>query len=99
MGDAAHQARKSDHNLGNAIDITQDPTFRVAELIAVELRRQMVGAGTGGRITYIIWNRFIASPESSWKWRIYKGPNPHTSHVHISIKATHRNQVRPWVLP
>ena len=98
MGDAAHQARKSDHNLGNAIDVTHSPaTGPDAGMLAEGFRRQMASF-PAGRITYVIYNRRIASPRSNWQWRPYTGPNPHTSHVHISIRATARNERRPWKL-
>lgn len=98
MGDPAHQGRKSDHNDGLAIDLTHDPGSGFdAGRLAEALRRQMSGAPQG-RITYIIWNRQIASIKRAWAWRPYTGSNPHTSHVHISIKATARNETRPWKL-
>lgn len=39
-------------------------------------------------VTYVIWNRRIASAKSNWAWRAYDGSNPHTDHVHVSFKAT-----------
>jgi hypothetical protein len=40
-------------------------------------------------ITYVIWNRRIASARSSpdWSWRGYDGDDPHTNHVHVSFEA------------
>lgn len=42
-------------------------------------------------LTYVIWNRRIASEASSpdWSWRRYTGSNPHTDHVHMSFKSSH----------
>jgi hypothetical protein len=98
MGDRSHQARRSDHNLGNAIDITHDPVNGPdAGVLAEELRSQMA-AGARGRPTYVIWNARIASSGSLWRWRPYRGANPHRSHVHISIGAGQRGVVRPWRL-
>lgn len=34
---------------------------------------------------YVIWNRRIASRNTGWKWVEYKGPNPHTDHIHVSV--------------
>ncbi len=98
MGDLSHQMRKSDHNLGNAIDLTHDPTngFSAAAL-AEELRRQMTSA-PNGRLSYIIWARGIASVRSQWAWKPYSGPNPHSNHVHLSIRAELRSVMRPWKL-
>lgn len=98
MGDPAHQARKSDHNEGNAIDLTHDPANGFdAGWLAEGFRRQME-SNPAGRITYVIFNRRIASAKSGWKWKGYTGANPHTSHVHISIRADRRSDIRPWKL-
>ncbi|MFV2021031.1 hypothetical protein [Micromonospora sp. LOL_023] len=35
---------------------------------------------------YWIFNRQIASRSSGWVRRIYTGSNPHTRHVHLSIR-------------
>lgn len=98
MGDPAHQKRKSDHNLGNALDLTHSPAtgFDVGRL-AENLRRQMQSY-PAGRLTYIIHNRQIASPRTAWRWSPYTGPNPHVSHAHFSIKAAERANTRPWTL-
>lgn len=91
MGDASHQARPSDHNLGNAVDITHDPTNgcdgdEVARL-----------ALTDPRVTHVIWNRRIANRSiESGDWRPYNGSNPHKHHCHISIHAAARNDASPW---
>lgn len=91
MGDAAHQARPSDHNLGNAVDITHDPAsgcdgHQIAPLALAD-----------ERVTYVIWNRRIASRSRLAEgWRPYSGSNPHTHHVHISIRAECRDDDQPW---
>jgi hypothetical protein len=98
MGDPAHQRRASDHNEGNALDLTHDPAggFDAGKL-AEALRRQM-SSYPPGRVSYLIFNEFIASPRTGWKWFPYRGPNPHRTHVHISIVSGRRDQVRPWTL-
>lgn len=97
IGDPAHASRTSDHNpwikdgavgVVTAMDITNDPGRGCdANIIAEAIR-------TSGdpRVKYIIWNRRIAnsSPiggQPGWAWRQYKGSNPHTKHVHISVKS------------
>jgi hypothetical protein len=89
LGDAAHQARKSDHNpnkagVVQAQDITHDPrggfdSYKFAE----HLRGQH-----DKRIKYVISNKKIfagnAGP-SPWLWRPYTGSNPHDQHVHVSV--------------
>jgi hypothetical protein len=37
------------------------------------------------RIKYVVFDGRIASRLLKWKWRKYKGPNPHKSHIHISF--------------
>ncbi len=96
MGDATHLLRKSDHNQGNAIDITHDPARGCdAGKLAEEWRRQMASY-PAGRLSYIIHNRLIAVPAIHWNWRPYTGPNPHTGHVHLSIRPDARNELRQW---
>jgi len=98
MGDASHLLRRSDHNLGNAIDLTHSIGHLDAGVLAEEFRRQM-SRNPSGRITYIIYRKQITSSMSLWRWAKYSGPNPHTSHVHISIRASARDMVRLWTLP
>lgn len=90
MGDARHQASKSDHNLGNAVDITHDINGPAGGDLAMM-------AMLDQRVSYIIWDRRIWNPDrASEGWRPYTGSNPHTHHVHISIKAHLRNDDSPW---
>jgi hypothetical protein len=91
MGDAAHQRRRSDHNDGNAFDLTHDPTHGVDCHV---LSRQVIN---DQRVTYVIWNRQIYNRDRAAEgWRAYTGPNPHAHHMHVSIRATSRNDLAPW---
>jgi len=91
MGDARHQAQPSDHNLGNAVDITHDPAK------GCDGEEVSVLALQDPRATYIIWDRHIANPLIlDGAWRPYRGSNPHTSHVHISVRADARDDDSPW---
>jgi peptidoglycan hydrolase-like protein with peptidoglycan-binding domain len=90
MGDASHQARASDHNLGNAVDITHDPAHGCEGGVLASL------AMSDRRVKLIIWDRRIWNPAVSPSWRLYTGSNPHTSHVHISIHAHMRGDDSPW---
>ncbi len=106
IGDAAHQARTSDHNpwvrdgavgVVTALDITHDPahgvdTYAMAETLRLNRDR---------RIKYVISNRRIFSSQvHAWEWWPYAGPNPHDGHVHISVlsdKALYDDRT-PWNL-
>jgi hypothetical protein len=91
MGDAEHKKRKSDHNCGNAFDLTHDPEHGVDCNLFVQL------ALLDYRVTYVIWNKQIYNKESSDKgWRPYKGANGHTHHMHVSIKRELRTIASPW---
>jgi hypothetical protein len=37
------------------------------------------------RIAYIIFDKRIASPRMGWRWRKYRGSNPHIKHLHCSF--------------
>ena len=101
IGDTRHASQNSDHNPwvkdGNvgvvtALDITHDPNDGCdANAIAKAIRDSR-----DVRVKYIIWNRRIAnsSPiggQSAWTWRSYTGSNPHTGHIHISVKSNKPN--------
>src|SRR5262245_48359775 len=91
MGDARHKKGKSDHNLGNAFDLTHDPANGVDCNV---LAKQVIN---DKRVTYVIWNRQIYDrrrPAEGWKK--YTGSNPHTKHMHVSIKPESRNDLSPW---
>lgn len=96
LGDQSHQARKSDHNLGNAWDLTHDPGDGVDCNTLAERIVTRAKTGLEVRAKYVIWNRRIASAEHGWRWRPYTGSNPHTKHMHVSIYAHRRGDVSPW---
>jgi hypothetical protein len=91
MGDAAHNRRKSDHNDGNAYDLTHDPANGVD---CHTLSRQVIN---DPRVTYVIWNhRIFNRSRAAEGWRNYTGANPHTKHMHVSIRAAARDNLSPW---
>ncbi len=53
MGDTAHQQRRSDHNAGNAFDLTHDPVNKPD----CNVWSQIVISDP--RVTYVIWNSKI----------------------------------------
>lgn len=83
IGDAAHQARQSDHNpdsrgIVHAIDIDKDgmdPNLVVS--MAARMDRPTA---------YVIYNRWIYSRSRDFDPRPYNGTNPHTDHIHVSIQ-------------
>jgi hypothetical protein len=90
MGDTSHQKRKSDHNQGNAFDLTHDPSSGIDCNTLVRL------ALLDYRVEYVIWNRQIYNKKMPDKgWRAYKGA-PHDHHMHVSICADLRDIGSPW---
>ena len=91
IGDTAHNARKSDHNPDKqgwvrAIDIDSDlvkGSSKESWLLAEQIKT--IALKGDKRISYVIHQHRIASPLKNWVWRVYKGSNPHVSHIHISF--------------
>ena len=104
IGDARHSATKSDHNPAlpsgviRALDVDCDlgGPANNAFYLANQLRKL---AKKDKRISYIIFNHKIASRVSLWKWRKYRGANPHTSHVHISFTPLGDQDKRKFKIP
>lgn len=92
MGDMSHQARKSDHNQGNAFDLTDDPGSGCDAHGLVEQLKQRQDP----RVRYIISKKRIWNPSVSPAWRTYSGSNPHIKHAHVSIRASQRDNPDTW---
>lgn len=90
-GDASHQARKSDHNSGNAFDLTHDPRNGPdCHLLSREVIKD-------SRVKYVIFaGHIFRTYKTSIGWAKYVGENPHNHHMHVSIKADARNDLSPW---
>lgn len=98
IGDARHQSSSSDHNpwikiveggktvrIVTALDITHDPSVGLDS----ERLAEALVATRDPRIKYIISNRKIISGADGprpWVWRTYKGANPHSKHMHLSVE-------------
>ena len=93
IADARHRAGgTSDHipcsstGYVRAVDLDRDVSGKakpdLMPDIADQLRRL---AKKDQRISYIIFNGRIASKRMAWRWRTYKGSNPHNHHLHISF--------------
>lgn len=87
----------SDHETGDAVDITHDPAngCDINVLFARIIQRR------DPRVKYLIFNRRILRAYDkpgipAWTWSPYTGSNPHTKHGHISIHANARNNTTPW---
>ncbi|EOC1335837.1 hypothetical protein ACI09U_003626 [Cronobacter turicensis] len=89
MGDAAHQKRKSDHNDGNAFDLTHDPVN------GPDCNEWAPVVINDPRVKYVIWNRRIYIV-SEGVWKEYTGSSPHNKHMHVSIHAESRDDLSPW---
>jgi len=92
IGDARHSARKSDHNpnedgIVRAIDITSDLGSHPEEAHSVVEKIRKCAKRGDKRISYVIFDGRICSSMLNWKWRKYKGINPHRSHFHISFTS------------
>lgn len=75
-----------------AFDLTHDPAHGVdCNVLSLWLMSDQ-------RVKYIIWNWRIWNPNVSPSWRPYTGTNGHTKHMHVSLKDSAREDIRPWWL-
>lgn len=86
IGDQAHAARYSDHNINPAgvvcaFDATHDPASG-ADMVRLS---EHIRTHPPLAAKYVIWNRRIASRDGGWRWERYTGPNPHDKHMHVSV--------------
>ena len=90
IGDNKHASRKSDHNPrsnGEVCAIDIDAGLSDQQGISYDLADQIrQAAKKDKRFLYVIYAGKIASAKSLWKFRKYRGLNPHHSHIHISFK-------------
>ena len=92
IGDTSHKARRSDHNpdakgIVRAIDIDRDLSGKAKPDLMPYLADQIRVCAKRGdkRVSYIIFAGRIASSRMGWRWRKYRGINPHDKHCHISF--------------
>lgn len=108
-GDAAHEARVSDHNPesppppGNpdnqvdAGDWTHDPA-RGADMGAVSENLRL---SRDRRIRYVIFNGRIFYGYDrpglpAFTWTKYYGSDDHSGHMHLSVNDVHHDETQPW---
>lgn len=92
VADARHLAAgTSDHipdprsGIVRAIDIDADLNAHKEEAHYLANRIRLCAKRGDKRISYVIFDGRIASKIFRWKWRKYRGINPHRSHIHISF--------------
>ena len=91
LGDARHSSRTSDHNpdsngIVRAIDISRNLSgAKEPDLMPYLADQIRIAARSDKRISYIIFNGRIASSRMGFRWRKYRGSNPHIKHCHISF--------------
>lgn len=96
IGDAAHSARKSDHNpaasgVVRAFDVT---------INGIDVGRTLNAILSDRRVEYVIFNERIATRNAQgvFVWRKYTGTNRHDKHIHISLRHDVRmeNDASDW---
>jgi len=86
IGDTSHQARKSDHNPDwDAGGVVRAIDIDVRGIDAPAVVRALIG---DPRVWYVIYDRYIYSVTYNWAKRPYDGDDPHTGHIHVSIRHT-----------
>jgi hypothetical protein len=83
----------SDHNADpktgvvRAIDVDRDVHKSGKPDLMPDIADQIRRAAKRGekRISYIIFDGRIASSRMGWRWRKYRGSNPHRAHLHCSF--------------
>jgi peptidoglycan hydrolase-like protein with peptidoglycan-binding domain len=91
LGDTSHQRRQSEHNpdgrgVVHAVDIDTD---------GINVPRLLKAVIGHPAVWYVIHNGKIWSRTYGWRPRRYTGSNPHTGHVHISIRTD--RDAEAWV--
>lgn len=92
---ACDQGGRSEHKDGRAWDWMVDADDEVEAAKAEELLDWLLASDGDGNehamarrlgVMYIIWDRQIWSAARAGEgWRPYRGPHPHTDHVHVSL--------------
>jgi hypothetical protein len=106
IGDTKHSQRISDHNpdsktgICRAIDLDRDLAGKAKPDLMPYLANQIrLCAKTDGRISYVIFNKKIASKKSLWNWLPYLGVSPHIHHCHVSFTQKGDGDGKPFDIP
>lgn len=85
------QSPNSDHNTGLAVDLTHDPNSGIDCADIFQRLKE------DNRVDYLIFNGKIWSRKYAKQGdRKYTGQNPHTKHLHVSIKPEFAGDTSPW---
>jgi len=85
------QSPDSDHNTGLAVDLTHDPKSGIDCTDIFQRLKE------DDRVDYLIFNGKIWSRKYAKQGdRKYAGKNPHTKHLHVSIKPEFAGDTSPW---
>ena len=95
IADARHlSAGTSDHiptkdyGIVRATDTDRDVSGKAKPDLMPDIANQLrILAKTDKRIKYLIFDGKIASAKSLWRFRPYKGSNPHRHHLHVSFTS------------
>lgn len=99
IGDQKHQDEHSDHNPDgdrsvNAADFMIGKHFTAADAARLFARLTKL---LDSRMAYAIYNRKIVSTTvDPGEVRPYTEDDPHTNHIHVSVKHTAETNTRPW---
>lgn len=93
IGDAAHAARKSEHNPNREPgDDVPDGYVTAADITAsgIDVARLIDAMVHDPRTWYVIHNGIIRSRTYGFANRAYTGADPHAHHIHISLVQTQK---------
>lgn len=93
IGDAAHAARKSEHNPNREPgDDVPDGYVTAADITAegIDTGRLIDVLIRDPRVWYVIHKGRIYSRTYGFANRAYTGSNPHTGHIHVSLVQTRK---------
>ncbi|PFG19883.1 peptidoglycan DD-metalloendopeptidase family protein [Serinibacter salmoneus] len=110
IGDAAHASRVSDHNpdpeaggIVRALDVDEDLHGPSSVDQAGTLAALAAALIEDPRTRYVIyesriWANPAVYPSSGGRWRPYTGSNPHTRHLHLSVRhgRVWDHDATPW---
>ena len=102
-GKSDHIPNPTRNAVVSAIDVDRDlhgvPKPDEMSYLADQLRLLAKSKRDGGRIAYLIFDGFIASPKKSWAWRKYVGSNQHRHHLHCSFTSKGDKDGSPFQIP